>query len=214
MRRCAGCSLLSVIAVVLVLGCSRTRADRPYTEQVTADRAAKDQAFLQSPESPVPPDKRSVLLPLAYYAVDESFRVPAALSPSQGEPAIEMPTSTGKRRAMRRAGTLRFTVNGEARTLTAFVEASDSTMTRLFIPFADATNGAETYAAGRYLDLDRTVTGLYDLDFNRAYQPYCSYNPEYDCPFPPRENRLELAVRAGERLKSPGAVGTGGGAGP
>ena len=46
-------------------------------------------------------------------------------------------------------------------------------MARLFVPFADMTNGAETYAAGRYLDLDRTPTGLYDLDFNRAYHPYC-----------------------------------------
>jgi uncharacterized protein (DUF1684 family) len=73
-------------------------------------------------------------------------------------------------------------------------------MRRLFVPFGDLTNGAETYKGGRYLDLDRTPTGLYDLDFNRAYHPYCVYDPSYVCPVPPRENRLTVAIRAGERL--------------
>ena len=72
---------------------------------------------------------------------------------------------------------------------------------RLFVPFADQTNGTETYPAGRYLDLTRTATGLYDLDFNRAYHPYCYFNDEYDCPFPPAENRLGIPIRAGERMK-------------
>src|SRR4030095_5370224 len=105
------------------------------------------------------------------------------LVPSEGEPAIEMPTSTGKRRPMRRAGRLQFSVKGQSLTLTAFVDADDGGRVRLFLPFADQTNGTETYAAGRYLDLDRTGTGLYDLDFNRAYHPYCYYNPTYDCPY-------------------------------
>ena len=73
-------------------------------------------------------------------------------------------------------------------------------MERLFVPFGDLTNGVETYSGGRFLDLDRTPTGFYDLDFNRAYHPYCVYNPTYDCPVPPRENRLAVAIPAGERL--------------
>ncbi len=77
----------------------------------------------------------------------------------------------------------------------------DEGPTRLFVPFRDLTSGNETYGGGRYLDLDRTSTGLYDLDFNRAYHPYCVYNPEYDCPVPPADNRLAFAVRAGERLQ-------------
>jgi uncharacterized protein (DUF1684 family) len=72
---------------------------------------------------------------------------------------------------------------------------------RLFLPFGDATSGTETYGGGRYLELDRTPTGLYDLDFNRAYHPYCVYNVTYDCPVPPRENYLTIAIRAGERLQ-------------
>ena len=63
-----------------------------------------------------------------------------------------------------------------------------------------STNGTETYPGGRYLDLDRTATGIYDLDFNRAYHPFCFFNPTYDCPVPPRENRLTIPIRAGEQL--------------
>ena len=101
---------------------------------------------------------------------------------------------------MQRVGTLEFTLDGEVRTLAALVELPVQGATRLFIPFRDETSGTETYPAGRYLDLDRTRTGIYDLDFNRAYHPTCYYDEQFDCPFPPPENRLDTPVRAGERL--------------
>jgi hypothetical protein len=183
--------------------------DLPYSQQIAADRGAKDEQFASAADSPVPPARRGQYLPLAYFAPDEGYRVPAMLAPFQGEEAIEMPTSTGKRREMRRAGQLKFSVKGQSLTLTAFVEASDRQMARLFVPFADQTNGSETYAAGRYLDLTRTATGLYDLDFNRAYHPYCYFNDAYDCPFPPAENRLGVPIRAGERVKDARAGSTG-----
>ena len=75
-------------------------------------------------------------------------------------------------------------------------------MRRLFVPFGDLTNGSETYPGGRYLELERTATGIYDLDFNRAYHPFCYYNATYDCPYPPRENRLAIPVRAGEKMNA------------
>ena len=69
----------------------------------------------------------------------------------------------------------------------------------LTILFTDATTGKESYSTGRYLDLDAPVDGLYVIDFNRAYNPYCSYTDVYNCPIPPRENRLGVAIRAGEK---------------
>jgi len=110
-----------------------------------------------------------------------------------------MPTSTGERRSMRRVGVLSFTLQGRQLQLSAFVEAGAPDTDRLFVPFADQTSGKETYGPGRYLDLDRTATSIYLVDFNRAYNPYCAYNSKYDCPYPPRENNLPLAIRAGER---------------
>ena len=155
-------------------------------------------------DSPVPADRRPTFAPLAYFPVDEMYRVPAELRVARGDEVMEMPTSTGLRRKMRRIGTLEFTLKGSRRTLTAFAEADDNDLRRLFVPFGDLTNGTETYQGGRYLDLDRTATGLYDLDFNRAYNPFCVFNPSYDCPIPPRENRLHVPVRAGERMPEQG----------
>jgi uncharacterized protein (DUF1684 family) len=121
----------------------------------------------------------------------------------EGGPPIDMLTSTGQLRKMRRVGVLAFTLKGQPLTLGAFVEADETDMRRLFVPFGDLTNGTETYPGGRYLDLDRTATGIYDLDFNRAYHPFCFFNSKYDCPYPPAENRLRVPIRAGERLPVP-----------
>jgi hypothetical protein len=86
--------------------------------------------------------------------------------------------------------------------LTAFVEATAPDLNHLFVPFTDLTTGTETYAAGRYLDLESSATGIYLVDFNRAYHPYCYFDATFDCPYPPAENRLTIPIRAGERLKT------------
>ena len=105
-----------------------------------------------------------------------------------------------------RVGVLEFTLKGQAMSLGAFVESGTPRIRQLFVPFSDLTTGTETYAAGRYLDLEPTGTGLYEVDFNRAYNPYCAYNESYDCPYPPPSNRLKVPVRAGERMPSGTAV--------
>jgi uncharacterized protein len=99
-----------------------------------------------------------------------------------------------------KVGTLSFTLAGAPYKLSAFGERVGD-VRRLWVPFRDLTSGLETYGGGRYLDLDQTATGLYDLDFNRAYNPYCVYDASWICPYPPSENRLEIAIRAGERLQ-------------
>jgi len=184
-----------------VTGC--TRAPLPYPEQIAAWHAEKDQFMRESSQSPVPENQRASFAPLSYFPVDPAYRVPAALRVAEGSPAVDMPTSTGQRRQMRRIGTLGFTVNGQPLSLGAFVEADQKDMRRLFVPFGDLTNGLETYPGGRYLDLERTASGVYDLDFNRAYHPFCLFNAAYDCPYPPPESRLKVPIRAGERLPAP-----------
>jgi uncharacterized protein (DUF1684 family) len=202
-RRAPGLLLAAILPAIVFHGACRpnTELARPYPERIAALRAEKDQFFSRGAESPIPPDKRGEFLPLAYFPLDERYVASAQIAPSERAPAMEMPTSTGQRRQMRRAGSLKFSVDGRPYSLTAFVEADAPDMSRLFVPFGDLTNGTETYAAGRYIDLVRTPTGLYEVDFNRAYHPYCYYNPAYDCPYPPAENRLPMPVRAGERRK-------------
>lgn len=196
--------LLLLVASSVLAACSTQPPVQDYAVEVASARAVKDAMLREASDSPVPRDQLDRFVPLAYYGIDESYRTPAALAPldERDAPVLDMPTSTGQRRAMRRAGKLQFTLRGQMHTLTAFVSADDPARERLFVPFRDLTAGTETYAAGRYLDLDRTATGLYDLDFNRAYQPYCYFDTTYDCPIPPQENRLPVPIRAGERMRS------------
>ena len=67
-----------------------------------------------------------------------------------------------------------------------------------FLPFADATSGNETYGAGRYLDVESLPDGRLLVDFNYSYNPYCAYNANWRCPLTPSENRIKVAIRAGE----------------
>jgi uncharacterized protein (DUF1684 family) len=214
-RRPGLAARLSTLAVVLAATGCGSRPAVSYEQDVLSSRAAKDQRFRESSDSPIPADRRAEFRHLAYFPPDASYRVPAVLEPAgaAGSEAV-MPTSTGKLRPMIRVGGLRFTLKGQQLTLGAFVEASAGDARRLFVPFTDKTTGTETYAAGRYLELERTETGVYVIDFNRAFNPFCAYNPDYDCPYPPPENRLPLPVRAGERQPAsseavPGQVNNG-----
>ncbi len=189
---------LACLVALVLLACNRPPAD-DYAIALADARAAKDEMLRTAADSPVPREKRQAVLPLSYFPPDPAYRVPASLAPDpQSGRVIQMLTSTGQQRATQVMGVLQFVLNGQRLKLEAFAEEG-SNGRRLFVPFADATSGHETYGAGRYLDLDRTSTGIYVIDFNTAYNPYCAYNPTYDCPLPPRENRLPVAIRAGEK---------------
>jgi uncharacterized protein (DUF1684 family) len=199
--RGAGCP---IVLAMIVIGAASCRPAAPdgldYAGKVAASRAAKDARFKDA-NSPLPESRKAKFLPLAYYPVDSDYQVPGVLKAALERPVLTMPTSTGGQRPMRRVGSLEFTLKGDPMKLTAFIEAGAADLDRLFVPFADATSGTETYSAGRYLDIDRAATGEYDVDFNYAYHPYCYFNETLECPLPPAENRLTLPIYAGEKLK-------------
>lgn len=191
---------------MLVCACSSGPSapadEASYLQKEIARREARDQQFREE-KDPIPADKRNVLLPLRYYPPDASYTVAAALRLGQERPVVLMPTSTGTIRKYERVGVLEFTFQGQSLSLGAYIEAGTREIEGLFVPFVDATSGKETYPAGRYLDIPPTTTGLYEIDFNKAYNPYCAYNATYECPYPPPSNRLKVEIRAGE--KAPGA---------
>ena len=195
-----------LIASLLLSACTSGPAPpdtRPYEQKIEQWRKDKDAMFKSGgTESPLVAANRAAFAGLPYYPIDAAYHVPAWLTRDQAGPLalIELQTSTNERRRMQRVGTLGFTVGGTPLTLVAFADLDSGSINRLFVPFTDATSGTDTYGGGRYIELDKTPTGLYDLDFNRAYHPFCVYNPTYDCPIPPKENRLAVAIRAGERL--------------
>jgi uncharacterized protein (DUF1684 family) len=196
-------------AALLLLACAAgcTSGPRPveddnaYVAEIQQHRDSIDRMFRETPGQPIPPDKIGTLLPLNYYPIDRAWTVPAELQLSDNPPTFQMPTSTGTLRNYQLIGTLVFSLQGEQRSLGAFVEAGQPIDT-LFVPFADLTTGTDTYPAGRYLDVPPTSTGFYEIDFNRAYNPYCAYNASYECPYPPASNRLKIAVTAGEKIPS------------
>ena len=198
--------LAAIVLVFIVVGCSSGPAApnaTSYIESIVEKRLEKDQFFRESSsESPVPANQQDEFLPLNYFPVNPALRVPAAIRIADKQPIFEMPTSTGTLREMRQVGTLEFLLKGQTMTLGAFVDANQSALELLFVPFSDLTTGTETYEAGRYLDIERTATGIYVVDFNEAYSPYCAYNATYECPYPPASNRLKVRIEAGERLKT------------
>ena len=165
-------------------------------------RTARDELFGSHPSSPIPPGRRAAFPGLPFFDYDPALRALAAVRPA--EPVLrEIATSGEQPYTFRRFAQATFAVAGEERTLGLFwLEGYGG---GVFLSFADATSGRETYGACRYL-LD-TVKGAdlgeedgrLVLDFNFAYNPSCSYDPRWVCPLAPPENRLPVAIRAGER---------------
>jgi hypothetical protein len=136
---------------------------------------------------------------LLYFPPDRGYAVPATLVKLAEPEQIEMLTSRSLKKTFYRYARIQFQLDGEDLELTAFKSTLDGEGSEyLFIPFRDATSGHETYGAGRFLDLDEPQTDDFVLDFNRAYNPLCNYSPGFNCPIPPRENHLDVAIRAGE----------------
>ena len=192
------------LVATITAACSSNPAipddDAAVVKEIETYRADRDRYMREDTDSPIPPDKKTLLLPLKYFAPDPSFAVPAVLNVSAGSrPVMEVPTSKGVPRRVELVGTLEFSLKGQRLTLGAFVEEGTQTISSLFVPFADQTTGEDTYPAGRYLDLHPTTTGIYTIDFNKAYNPFCAYNKSYECPLPPPSNRLKVAITAGEK---------------
>lgn len=172
----------------------------PYASSIQEERRQKDEFFRASPESPVPASERATFLPLDYYPVDSSWRMTLPVEPYAKPQTFELVTNLGERRVFRREGQVRFGRDGEALSLQLYRELEGGRESATFwVPFTDAGAGRETYPAGRYLDVTPNSDGSVTLDFNRAYNPYCAYGWAFSCPMAPPENRLKIAVRAGER---------------
>lgn len=167
-------------------------------------RQARDDLFRHHPMSPLPREARAGFAGLPYYNYDEALRFPVDLAPLEQPEALDFELGAD--------GTTR--MHSVART-SGFAEwlGGELTLYRiegygggLFLPFADATSGSETYGGGRYLidtikgaDPGLDADGRLIIDFNFAYDPSCSYSSAYVCPLAPQENRLPVAINAGER---------------
>jgi uncharacterized protein (DUF1684 family) len=197
---------------------------------LTVWREERERLYRDHPMSPVPAAERTNFS-AKHFEYDPTLRFevtmqPAGAGATPGEAAtagsplgtpppltapldapLSLPNSGTDVLSFRRIGSVEIPFPGHGpRILSLFW--MDGYAGGLFLPFRDATSGAATYAAGRYL-LDTAKSadlggdparGSLILDFNFAYQPSCAFDPRWACPLAPPENRLDLAVRAGERL--------------
>jgi uncharacterized protein (DUF1684 family) len=159
-------------------------------------RQHKDEFFRYSQHSPLSEEQRRHFKGLAYYREDPDLRFDVEVKPFEKQEKVRMHTSTGEIEEYSKYGTFQFDTNGTRATLTVFSsgEPGDG-----FVPFTDSTSGKETYGAGRHVELEWLGGNRFHVDFNQAYNPWCAYSPRYSCPIPPRENRLQVAIRAGEK---------------
>ncbi len=195
--------LLCCLALLCAFAsCSKeTGASSAYRESVLQARREKNLAFKSDPGSPLRKEDRGRFQGLAYFDVDPGLRYEVKLNRYAAPQAIRLSTNTGEIRSGVRYGYFEFQVQGNFYRLQAYRLDDSEGDASLFVPFRDATSGKETYGAGRYIDLHENTSGIYDLDFNRAYNPYCAYGrKDFSCPFPPAENTLTVPIRAGEKL--------------
>ena len=174
------------------------RVLRSGMSELTDFRRGKDDFFATDPRSPLTPEQHADFTGLVYYEEDRALRVEGVLDTDvYRDEEIPMATTTGGVQVYRRAGVVRFEVEGQKARVTLF---SSPEMHELFLPFCDATSGNETYGAGRYLEVQPPdPEGRVVVDLNYAYNPNCCYDESWSCPLPPRENWLDVPIRAGER---------------
>lgn len=132
------------------------------------------------------------------FPVDPAWRVEARFTAHPPGKTIDIASVINTLEPMANPGVLEFTLDGTPYRLEAILEGPDDQS--LFVIFADRTNRSSTYGAGRFVYTDGLpANGRVVLDFNKAYNPPCALNAYSTCPLPPPENRLDLAVEAGER---------------
>ena len=188
----------SYFTVVILLLTFVARAQKGYNDSI--------QAFIKhyvDTHEVVTGDDRKLL---SFYPVNKNYRIVASFQRVKNGQWFTMETSGSSKQTFRVYGTIKFMIHDttvqlniyQSQKLMAVAEYKDN----LFLPFTDLTSGEETYASGRYIDLvfDDIIDNKVVIDFNKAYNPYCAYvTGRYNCPIPPGENNLNVAILAGEK---------------
>jgi uncharacterized protein len=195
-------AILAIIVVIVIIFYSfRSGTDETaYRAELKKEREERDIYMKTADDSPFAESFESYT-GLKYFEPDMRFRITAALTEIKDRKPVVLQTSDGKQQSYVEYAYAEFDFGGFHNKL-LILESMDigPLKGKLFLAFGDETSAKETYGAGRYLDIAK-VPGATSvlLDFNKAYNPYCAYSEKFSCPLPPRENLLEIAVRAGEK---------------
>ncbi len=197
--------LISIIVVIFSVFYSfmGSQDQTAYHKEILEEREDKDRFMRTSLESPFVDNPES-FKGLQYYPPDIRYKINADLIPVKNKKPVVLGTNDGKQQRYIEYAYAEFDLDGYHNKL-LILEVMDMGPFRgkLFLAFGDETSASETYGAGRYLDVVKVPgSNNITLDFNKAYNPYCAYVEKYSCPFPPLENLLKVAIRAGEKSYS------------
>lgn len=138
---------------------------------------------------------------ICYFPIDTNYIVPASFTRKKGKKFI-MPMTKARTVFYRQYGVLTFRIHDTLCELAVYenldLKKNKHYKNYLFLPFRDGTTAISTYGGGRYLDLRIPEDGIWMIDFNKAYHPYCVYSSRYSCPIPPSENTVVPFITAGE----------------
>ncbi len=187
---------LLLAVVLLIAGPAQAQKKDFYTESIKAYQ----KNYIDSHEVVLGKDKKY----FRFFPISKEYNVSAYFERIFDTIGFTMPTSAGTTKFFYKYGRLDFMIAGKEYLLYVYqgkeLMQTEQYKDYLFVPFTDATTGSESYGSGRYLEFyKKDITGdSLQLDFNKAYNPYCAYATGYKCPIPPRENRLSVAIKAGE----------------
>ncbi|MDN5200785.1 DUF1684 domain-containing protein [Fulvivirgaceae bacterium BMA10] len=174
-------------------------AEQDYLASVQGERDEKDLYMKESESSPLSAEDKRFFRGLSYFDVNANYKIVAKLLPFPQDAFLTMATSDGKEKRYKKFAHAQFELNGASHQLLVLQSTDPLQSNLLFLPFTDETSAEQTYGAGRYLDFEMPEKNELVIDFNLAYNPYCAYNDQYSCPFPPAENHLKIAILAGEK---------------
>lgn len=189
-------AIVSVIAIVsIIYSLSGGQTQEQLEEEIAKHRDETDRFMRFSDESPFL-DSEATYTGLNYYPADLKYKIKARFTPVEKQEVYTLQTNDDKEKQYLTYGTASFELEGIVNELFILENVEEN---ELFLAFGDETSAIETYGAGRYLDVTHTGGNSIMLDFNKAYNPFCAYNPNYTCPLPPKQNLLEVAIKAGEK---------------
>ncbi|MGV8944795.1 MAG: DUF1684 domain-containing protein [Lutibacter sp.] len=193
--------LFRILFAIAFVGCAQKGPT--YENEIKLFQYELNTEFADASRSPLTKEDIKTFKALEFFEIAENYNIEADFELTPNTKVFEMPTTTDRLPLYRKYGIARFTLDGKKIQLSIY--QNQDLMTKpeyidyLFLPFNDATNGTLTYGGGRYVDLEIPAEGAHKIriDFNKAYNPYCAYNPTFSCPIPPSENNLPVAIPVG-----------------
>lgn len=186
--------LFILLILVTFFSCGQEKQET-YLKNAKNFQYKMNLEFADKASSPLTTEDFEVFSSLHFFSIQKKFRVIASFEKTPNEKPFEMLTTTSRLAKYVQFGIAKFSIDNKQFTLHVYQNVEGEK--HLFLPYFDNTNGKESYSGGRYIELEYPEKQKIIIDFNQSYNPYCAYNHKYSCPIPPKENFIDMEIKAG-----------------